>query len=194
MSELTTPERHGPRGNTIRVAKNGKTCIARTGGKRWSLQAEKAFLEDLTVTANVKAASAVAGFSPVTAYNQRNANPAFRARWDEAKATAVARLEMLVVHSASATLKGLPLDGEVEIPRMTIDQVFSAIKLHRASVHGGKPQRYSWNKRLPTIEEVQHQIMTKLAAIRRGRGVIAAPAVSPSPTQPVVSTGMPGAN
>ena len=105
----------------MRAAKNGKTKIVHSSGGRWTLQAEKFFLENLAATANVRAASAEAGFSPTTAYKQRMANPGFAERWQTALENGVARLEMLLVHSAGATLEGLPLDGDHPIPRMTMN-------------------------------------------------------------------------
>lgn len=173
MSEDTrAPARRGPEGCVVRAAKNGKTKIVRSGGKRWTLQSEKIFLEHLSATANVKAACALAGFSTTAVYGQRNRNPGFAERWQQALETGVARLEMLLVHSAGATLEGLPLDGEIEIPRMTIDQVMNVMKLHRAQVHGGKPQRYGWRMELPPIEQVQAEILKKVAALRKGRGLV----------------------
>ena len=171
MPRKPNPPASGPQGCVIRAAKNGKTKIVRTGGHRWSLQAEKLFLEQLSATANVKAACVVAGFSPTAVYNQRRANPGFAARWQAALETGVARLEMLLVHSAGATLEGLPLDGDHPIPRMTIEDVMNVLKLHRAAVHGGKPQRYQWRMELPPIEQVQAEILRKTAALRKGRGL-----------------------
>lgn len=172
MPSKPTTAARGPEGCVVRRAKNGKTKIVKTGGWRWSLQAEKVFLEFLAATANVRAASAEAGFSPVTVYKQRMTNPGFAARWQEALETGVARLEMLLVHSAGATLEGLPLDGDHPIPRMTIEDVMNVLKLHRAAVHGGKPQRYAWRMELPPIEQVQAEIMQRLAALNKGEGLV----------------------
>ncbi len=174
MPRKPNPPASGPQGCVVRAAKNGKTKIVHSGGGRWTLQAEKAFLEHLAATANVRAASAVAGFSPTTAYKQRMVNPGFAERWQKALETGVARLEMLLVHSAGATLEGLPLDGDHPIPRMTIDDVMNVLKLHRAAVHGGKPQRYQWRMELPPIEQVQAEIMQRLAALNKGEGLVEA--------------------
>ena len=162
----------GPQGCVVRAAKNGKTKIVRSGGGRWTLQAEKMFLDHLAATANVRAACALAGFSTTAVYMQKRNNPGFAERWQAALETGVARLEMLLVHSAGATLEGLPLDGDHPIPRMTIDDVMNVLKLHRAAVHGGKPQRYQWRMELPPIEQVQAEILRKAAALRKGRGLV----------------------
>jgi hypothetical protein len=66
----------------------------------------------------------------------------------------------------------LPLDGDHPIPRMTIEDVMNVLKLHRAAVHGGKPQRYQWRMELPSIEQVQAEILQKTAALRKGRGLV----------------------
>ncbi len=172
MPRKPNPPARGPQGCVVRAAKNGKTKIVASRGGRWTLQAEKLFLEHLGATANVRAASAVAGFSPTTAYKQRMTNPGFAARWQEALENGVARLEMLLVHSAGATLEGLPLDGDHPIPRMTIEDVMNVLKLHRAQVHGGKPQRYAWRMELPPIEQVQAEIMQRLRALNKGEGLV----------------------
>ena len=158
----------GPQGAVVRPAKNGKTKIVRTSGWRWSLQAESMFLEHLAATANVKASCAAAGFTATAVYKQRMANPAFAARWQAALEAGVARLEMLLVHAAAATLEGTPLEGDIPIPRISIDDVMNVLKLHRAAVHGGKPQRYAHRTVPPPIEEVQAEIVRKLAALRHG--------------------------
>ncbi len=162
----------GPPGCVVRQAKNGKTKIVHSSGGRWTLQAEKLFLDHLAATANVRAACALAGFSTTAVYMQKRNNPGFAERWQAALETGVARLEMLLVHSAGATLEGLPLDGDHPIPRMTIDDVMNVLKLHRAAVHGGKPQRYQWRMELPSIEQVQAEILRKTAALRKGRGLV----------------------
>lgn len=172
MAKSKDPARSGPQGCVIRPAKNGKTKIVSSRGKRWSIQAEKVFLEYLAASANVRAAAAEAGFSARAAYYRRLNNPGFAQRWQAALETGVARLEMLLVHSAGATLEGLPLDGDHPIPRMNISDVMNVLKLHRAAVHGGKPQRYGWRMELPPIEQVQEEILRKLAALRKGRGLV----------------------
>ena len=159
----------GPQGAVVRAAKNGNTKIVRTTGWRWSLQAEEVFLEHLAATANVQASCAAAGFTTTAVYKQRMANPAFAARWQAALENGVARLEMLLVESAAATLEGTPLGGDHPIPRMSVDDVMNVLKLHRAAVHGGKPQRYAWRAEAPRIEVVQPEIVRKLAALRRGQ-------------------------
>jgi hypothetical protein len=52
---------------------------------------------------------------------------------------------------------------------MTVEQAMNLFKLHRASVQGGKPQRYDWRRREPDIEDVRAEILRKVAAIEQAR-------------------------
>ena len=160
----------------IRSSKTGRVCIARVGPGRWSARSERLFLEELTATANVKAAARAAGVSAVAAYNRRKLWPDFAAKWDAAKAEGYVRLEMLLIHAATATLDPEPSAAEAreaqdERPEMSVEQAMNLFKLHRASVQGGKPQRYGWRRREPDIEEVRAEILRKVAAMERARGL-----------------------
>jgi hypothetical protein len=41
------------------------------------------------------------------------------------------------------------------------------LKLHRAAVHGGKPQRYDWRAQEPDIEEVKAEILRRVTMVRK---------------------------
>lgn len=154
----------------VRSSKAGRPCIVRAGPGRWSARAERAFLAELTATANVKAAARAAGVSATAAYNRRKLWPAFAEQWDAAKAEGYARIEMLLICAATATLDPEPEVEVREAPLMTVNQAMNLLKLHRAGVHGGKPQRYGWRQQEPDIEEVRAEILRKVAAIKRARG------------------------
>jgi hypothetical protein len=62
---------------------------ARNLRRKW----EAAFLEQLRLTANVSEAAKTAKIGRVTAYDHRNRDPEFRAKWDEACETAIDSLE-----------------------------------------------------------------------------------------------------
>lgn len=165
-------ERAGPRllpDQIVRSSKSGRPCIVRAGPGRWSVRAERAFLAELTATANVKAAARAAGVSAQAAYNRRRLWPAFAAAWAEAKAEGYERIEMLLIHAATATLDPEPEVEAREAPLMSVDQ---AMKLwfHRSGQQGGKPQRYGWRLQEPDIEEVRAEILRKVAAMERARG------------------------
>jgi hypothetical protein len=152
----------------IRSSKSGRPCVVRAGPGRWSVKAERAFLDELTATANVRAAARAAGVSTNAAYARKRLWPAFAAAWDEAKAEGFERLELLLIHAATTTLDPEPSpEAAGEPPLMSVDQALNLYKLHRASQHGGKPQRYAWRQQLPDIEEVRAAILRKVAAMER---------------------------
>ena len=161
----------------IRSSKKGRVCIARAGEGRWSAKSERLFLEELTASANVRAAAQAAGVSTVTVYNRRKLWPEFAAQWEEAKAQGYARLEMLLIQAATATLDPEPVLRQAEderqdanaMPEMSVEQALNLFRLHRASQQGGKPQRYGWRRREPDIEEVRAEILRRVAAMEKAR-------------------------
>ncbi|HYD25886.1 MAG TPA: hypothetical protein VEB68_13935 [Croceibacterium sp.] len=154
----------------VRASRAGRPCIVRAGPGRWSARAERAFLAELAASANVSAAARAAGVSAQAAYNRRKRWPAFAAAWAEAKAEGYERLELLLLHAATATLDPEPAVEAREAPAMTVDQALNLFKLHRAGVQGGKPQRYGWRAQEPDIEDVRAEILRKVAAMERARG------------------------
>jgi len=163
----------------IRASSSGRPCIVRAGPGRWSAKGERAFLAELTATANVSAAARAAGVSTQAAYNRRRLWPAFAEAWKEALAEGYVRIETFLLHAATASLDPepetvpAPETGGAEphrAPRMTVAEAMNLLKLHRAGQHGGKPQRYGWRQREPDIEDVRAEILRKVAAMERVRG------------------------
>jgi len=154
----------------VRASKAGRPCVVRAGPGRWSVAGERAFLEALTASANVKAAARAAGVSAVAAYNRRKLWPAFAAAWDAAKAEGYVRLEMLLIHAATATLDPEPDVEAGDAPEMTVEQAMNLFRLHRASQQGGPAQRYGWRMQEPDIEDVRAEILRKIAALDKARG------------------------
>ncbi len=155
---------------TIRASRSGRPCVVRAGPGRWSVKAERAFLAELTATANVAAAARAAGVSATAAYNRRRLWPAFAAAWKDALAEGYVRIETLLIHAATATLDPEPTpETASETPPMTVDQAMNLFKLHRAGQQGGKPQRYAWRRQEPDIEYVRAEILRKVAAMERAR-------------------------
>ena len=158
---------------TIRSSRTGKTCIIRTGPDRWSAAKEAVFLAELTASANVKAAARAAGVSAVAVYNRRKLWPAFKAQWDAAVAEGAARLETLVICAATTTLDPEPLpERDHEAERMSMDQALKVWLALNARTHGDHKRRLGGPpRREPDIEEVRAEIMRKVAAIKRARGI-----------------------
>jgi len=154
----------------VRQAKNRGTKIVRTTGKRWSQAAERAFLEELAATANVRAAAATAGFSTTAIYKRRMRWPGFAEAWDEALEQGYVRIETMLVERATDSLSGEPIAGDRPVPAMTVAEAMNLLRLHRASVRGGAPQRYDARAKAPDFDEVRASILRKIEAIERARG------------------------
>jgi len=160
-------------GRVVRPAKNGKTMVIRTDGKRWSEKTEKAFLEMLAATCNVRLSAAEVGFSTTALYARRVRWPAFRDAWDAAIAHGYARIEAMLVERATDSLVRIELDGDWEPagPPLSNAEMMNLLKLHRAAVHGGKPQNFGWRAKPWDMDEIRASILRKIEAIERARGV-----------------------
>jgi hypothetical protein len=157
-------------GRVVRPEKFGVTKIVLTTGKRWSAEAEEAFLEVLAATANVTAAAEACGFSDTAIYRRRMRDPGFAAAWAEALAHGYARIEAMLIETATESLRRKPIAGDRPMPAVGFNDALNLLKLHRASVRGGKPQRYAWRQQEPDIEDVRAEILRKVAAMERVRG------------------------
>ena len=154
-------------GRTVRQAKNGKTQVIRTKGKRWSDKAEEVFLEELAATCNVTASAEKAGFSTVAIYRRRMHWPSFAAAWEQSLAQGFARLEVQLVELATDSLRVGEIAGDAPAPAMSVDQALNLLRLHRASVRGGAPQRYDARALPPDPEAVRASILRKIEAVER---------------------------
>ena len=159
------PEPHA--GRVVRPEKNGGTKIVRTTGQRWSTEAEETFLEELAATANVSASAEACGFSDTAIYKRRMRDPGFAAAWAAALEQGYAKLEAMLVETATESLRREPIAGDRPPPAIGFNDALNLLKLHRASVRGGKPQRYAWRRQEPDIEDVRAEILRKVAAMER---------------------------
>ncbi len=164
-------------GRIVRPAKNGKTQVIRTR-HFWSEEAEETFLEELAATCNVKAAAQAAGFSTVAVYRRRMKHAGFTEAWALAIAQGYARLEAMLVERATASLSARAVEDVVAkgaarpVPaEMSVGDAMSLLKLHRASVRGGPEQAYGHREKAPDVEEVRANILRKIEAIERARGL-----------------------
>lgn len=135
--------------------------------RKWTAGAERVFLSELAATANVRAACAAAGFSTTAIYRRRALWPAFREAWDVALDQGYARIELMLVVRATATLDpvGAALDGIDGGPEMSTAEALNLLRLHRASARGGAAQRYDARAKPPDIEKVRAGIMKRIRAI-----------------------------
>jgi hypothetical protein len=171
MSKTTAAARTPPAGRVVRPERNGKTKVVRTTAQRWSDKAEALFLEELAATCNVRAAAAACGFSTVAIYKRRMRWPAFAEAWALAIEQGYANLEAMLVERATDSLlpsaEAAVAEGAARGPTMSIGDAMNLLRLHRASVHGGRPQDYGWREKAPDIEDVRASILRKIEAIER---------------------------
>ena len=104
--------------------------------RSWTAAKQKAFLEALAASCNVKLAAKKAGVSTSMAYVRRNRDATFRAGWDQALATGYAQLEMMLLeralHGVEKTVIGR--DGSKTVMREYSDRVALALlRMHRDS-------------------------------------------------------------
>jgi len=157
------------RDEIVRSSRHGRPCVMRVGPGRWSAVKEAVFLAALEEGANVARAAAAAGISTTALYLRRRREPAFCEAWAAAVRGGYLDVEALAIENAKAVLSGAPapsgsgrLTGE-----MSVADAINILKLHRASVKGGAPQRYGWRAQEPDIEEVRAEILRKVAAMER---------------------------
>lgn len=159
----------GPAGFRLQAyGKDGPQRI-RSWGKRITPEAEGVFLDRLSVSCNVSYAADECGFSTSALYQRRKRDPGFAERWRLARDNGYASVEALLVDSAEATLAGRPQEGEVPIPRMTVGEAISILKLHRGAVTGEGRRLGHGRGRPRSLEEMRESILRKLSAFERAR-------------------------
>ena len=75
------------------------------------------------------------------------------------------RLACQAIEAGAAALSGTPLGAGGPLPAMTAADVLNLLRLHRAGVRGGRPQRYAWRAQEPDIEEVRAEVLRRLAVM-----------------------------
>ncbi|HEU0311401.1 MAG TPA: hypothetical protein VFR36_09310 [Sphingomicrobium sp.] len=157
------------------------------GGKRlrqvnrshrsWTTARQRAFLEALATSCNVKLAAQMAGVSTSQAYVRRGKDATFRAGWDQALATGYAQLEMMMLeralHGVEKTV--IARDGTTTVMREYSDRVgLALLRMHRdsamlASEAGGHEEyREACDRIIDRLERMKQQgeVETKGAADR----------------------------
>ena len=153
----------------VRAGNGRRAVVARARLRQWTPRVEARFLGVLAASANVKLACEAAGLSVASAYVHRTKWPAFGERWQAALENGYVRLEFALIENACNTFEpGAGFAPDLPMPPMGIDAAIQLTRLHRHGVRGeGKPLRQL--TRLPSIEDVQAEILRKVAALRRGR-------------------------
>lgn len=137
--------------------------------KYWTAESEAAFLDHLAASANVTRAAARAGFSKVTVYNKRRSDPGFATRWQAALEQGYARLEMMLVRSATNAMSLEPPDPEAPFAEMTVAEAMNLLRLHHAAAKGQGPRAPGGRWRPRPLDELRDSILLKLEAIEAAR-------------------------
>jgi hypothetical protein len=161
-------DRTGPAGTSIRPNGKDGPQVLRTTGKRWSMEAERLFLDHLYATCNVSAAAAHAGFSAAAIYGRRKRDPAFAQAWQTALEHGCLRIETALVRVAADTFEGVAHDPDAPFPPTTVSEALAILKYHRAAVKG-EGRRGGWPARPRSLDEMRTSILAKFDAIEAAR-------------------------
>lgn len=161
-------DRPGPAGTRLSLTGKDGPQVLRTTGKRWSIEAERLFLDHLYATCNVSAAAAHAGFSAVAIYGRRKRDPAFAQAWQAALDNGYVRIETALVRVAADTLEGVAHDPGAPFPPMTVSEALAVLKNHRAAVKG-EGRQGGWPARPRSLDDMRASILAKFDAIEAAR-------------------------
>ena len=161
----------GPKGTILRSSGKDGPQLIRSGGARWTDEAEDTFLDHLGATNNVTAAAEAAGFTTGGIYARARRDPGFHERMEAARALGYGRVDGLLARAAEDFLAGRAPDPESPFPPMTVDQAIAILKLHRGR-QTGEGRRSGWPARPRSLDEVRASILRKLSAIARQRGLL----------------------
>lgn len=144
----------------------------RPSHRSWTPAKQKAFLEALGESCNVKLAARKAGVSTSRAYVRRAKDASFRAGWDQALATGYAQLEMMMLeralHGVEKTVIGR--DGTQTVMREYSDRVgLALLRMHRenamltSETGGNEEYREACERIIDRLERMkqQEEVQTK---------------------------------
>ena len=132
-------------------------------GQGWTEERRGRFLEALAQAGSVRLAARAVGYAGATdAYRLRHSDPDFAAKWDEAIAAAVARIESSLVARALAEIEAQTQALEQGAPGepFSFDQIMRLLTYYRGAQT--KPLRGGPQRRYATREETDAAIMKKL--------------------------------
>jgi hypothetical protein len=154
----------------VRASKSGGTCVMETGEGRWNADLEELFLAELARTANVSKAAKAINMSDVALYRRRKTWPGFAAAWDEAKAMAVDRLDLMLIE-AGTNLFDPPKTAEPHgPPTMTVAEALRVVERHNPVHKSGRAKRLGWRAAPPDPAELRAEILRRLDLIERHEG------------------------
>jgi len=151
-----------------RYSKRHGVQMVRVGPGRWSPKVEAVYLAHLRTTGCLRRAAAGVGFSTTAVDYRRKRYPAFAAQCDAALEESFVQLRSFVAAAGIASFDPFPepLPEGVELPKVTVAEAISILRLKGASgAPGTGPTGRRHMPEEPSIEEVRQNILRKLDAI-----------------------------
>ncbi|MGZ8285866.1 MAG: hypothetical protein ACXW27_15515 [Allosphingosinicella sp.] len=163
----------GPAGAILRSHGKDGPQLIRSGGHRWTEQAEETFLDCLAASNNATWSAEQAGFSKEAIYRRARRDPVFAEKMAAARAQSIGRIDEALARRAEDFLEGRPPDPDTPIVDMTVQDALAIVKLYRARQNPeGGARRPAWPARPRSLEEMRDSILKKLSAIARKNGLL----------------------
>ncbi|MES2291040.1 MAG: hypothetical protein V4530_15015 [Pseudomonadota bacterium] len=140
--------------------------IQQNSRKKWTPAVEAQFLDVLSTTCNATRACAEIGWNYSVVYARRRKSPEFAARWQKAWAAGYERVEQLLLQNAVETLEGWQPDPDLPMPRMTVAEALTLVRMEKLVRADPSKRRGSFAK-WKSLDDVRASIVRKLAAIER---------------------------
>jgi len=163
------PDRPAAPEIVLRTSGSGGPHLARGGAKRFTPEAQAAFLDHLAASCNVSWSAAQAGVSAVTAYNHRRSHAGFARGWEEALREGQVRLETELVGTAIAYVAGLRSDEDLTLTHMSVRDAIALLRRQGGDGGGPTARGGRFRPRPRPLEEARDSILAKLAAIEAMR-------------------------
>lgn len=154
------------RKENIAITRDHVPQVQTTRRKRWTAETEKTFLDALSTTCNATRACEEIGWNYSVVYARRRKDPDFAARWRLAWAAGYERVEQLLLQNAVETLQGWEPDPTLPMPRMTVAEALTLVRMEKLVRADPSRRRGSFAKR-KSLDDVRASILRKLSAIER---------------------------
>ncbi len=158
----------------LAITKGGLAQLQSSKRKRWTATVEGLFLDELAASCNASRAIAATGFERSAVYARARRDPGFGERWRTARAAGFERVEQLLLQNAVSVLEGWAPDPDMPIPRMTVAEALTLVRMEKAAQANPEKRRGS-RARLRSLDDVRDSILRKLGAIERAAGRDTAP-------------------
>lgn len=156
-----------PRALIARRSKRGEAQIVRVGEGRMTPEDEETFFVHLAAGFGVRHSARVIGFSTTALYSRKRKDPAFEARWKQAREEGLERNDSLLIDAVPLALDPEIIAAVEDAPRPSIAEAIRIVSLYRPRGSSGGGGRNV--PPAPSIEAVRDDVLERLRAIRRHR-------------------------